>query len=80
MLKSVPYTEAKKQFNVYYSDYAPSLIPEKYIGTIAIDKDNSFLIIDLCCCAEPYCTTVTKQLVLEKNTIEREDYKNEHRV
>lgn len=60
-------SELKKQFDVYYSDYAPSLIPDKYIVSIAIDKDNPFLIIDLCCCAEPHCTTVTKQQVLEKN-------------
>lgn len=57
----------KDKINVYYCDYAPSLIPERYIVSIAIDKDNPFLIIDLCCSAEPKCTTVTKQQVLVKN-------------
>lgn len=57
----------KDKLSIYYSDFAPSLIPDKYIVSIAIDKDNPFLIVDLCCYAEPHCTTVTKQQVLEKN-------------
>lgn len=57
----------KNKLSIYYSDYAPSLIPERYIASIAIDKDNPFLIVDLCCCATPHCTTVAKQQVIEKN-------------
>lgn len=57
----------KGKFSIYYSDYAPSLIPDRYIVSIAVDKDNPFLIVDLCCSAEPHCTTVTKQQASEKN-------------
>lgn len=57
----------KDKISIYYSDYAPSLIPDKYIVSFAIDKDNPFLIIDLCCIAEPHCTTVTKQQAISKN-------------
>lgn len=57
----------KGKFGIYYSDYAPSLIPERYIVSIAIDEKNPFLIVDLCCCAKPHYTTVTKQQVSEKN-------------
>lgn len=57
----------KDKFHIYYFDYAPSFVPDKYVVSIALDKDNPFLIADLCCCAEPHCTTVTKQQVLEKN-------------
>ena len=57
----------KGKFSIYYSDYAPSLIPDRYIVSIAIDKENPFLIVDLCCSAEPHCTTVTKQQASEKN-------------
>ena len=57
----------KGKFSIYYSDYAPSLIPERYIVSIAIDEKNPFLIVDLCCCAKPHCTTVTKQQASEKN-------------
>ena len=57
----------KEKLCIYYSDYAPSLIPDKYIVSIAIDKDNPFLLADLCCIAKPHCTTVTKQQALKKN-------------
>ncbi len=57
----------KDKLHIYYFDYAPSLVPDKYIVSLAIDKDNPFLIADLCCCAEPHCTTVTKQQVLGKS-------------
>lgn len=57
----------RNKINIYYFDYAPSLVPEQYIVSIAIDKNNPFLIVDLRCCAEPHCTTVTKQHVLGKN-------------
>lgn len=57
----------RDKLHIYYFDYAPSLVPDQYIVSIAIDKDNPFLIVDLCCCAEPHCTTVTKQQVLGKN-------------
>lgn len=57
----------KGKCSIYYSDYAPSLIPERYIVSIAIDEKNPFLIVDLCCSAEPHCTTVTKQQASEKN-------------
>ncbi len=57
----------KGKCSIYYSDYAPSLIPDRYIVSIAIDKENPFLIVDLCCSAEPHCTTVTKQQASEKN-------------
>jgi len=57
----------KDQVTIYYSDYAPSLIPDQYIVSIAIDANNPFLIIDLNCIAVPHCTTVTRQQVMEKN-------------
>lgn len=57
----------KDNITIYYSDYAPSLIPDKYIVSIAIDVNNPFLIVDLSCSAVPHCTTVTKQQVMERN-------------
>ena len=65
MLELVELLRDKMQ--IYYFDYAPSLVPDQYIVSIAIDKNNPFLIVDLCCYAEPHCTTVTKQQVLGKN-------------
>lgn len=57
----------KDKINIVYSDYAPSLIPNSYIVSIAIDKTNPFLIVDLKCVATPNCTTVTKELVRNLN-------------
>lgn len=57
----------RDKLDIYYYDYAPSLVPEQYIVSIAIDKDNPFLIVDLCCCGYPHCTTVTKQQEMGKN-------------
>ncbi|MDO5478717.1 MAG: nucleotidyltransferase domain-containing protein [Clostridia bacterium] len=57
----------KDKMDIYYADYAPSLAPDKYIVSLAIDKDNPFLILDLCIVANPHCTTVTKEDVMGKN-------------
>ena len=58
----------KKKLSVYFYDYAPSLIPDRYIVSVAIDEYNPFLIVDLQCSAEPHCTTVTKQQVAQLNS------------
>jgi len=52
-----------KSIPVYYSDYAPSLVPEKYIVSLAIDEEHPTRVVDLCCTAEPHCTTVSQQQV-----------------
>ena len=57
----------KDKLNIYYWDYAPSLVPDKYIVSLAIDENNPFLIVDLCCVADPHCTSVTKEQVMAKN-------------
>ncbi len=57
----------KGKLNIFYSDYAPSLVPDKYIVSIAIDESNPFLIVDLCCVANPHCTNVTKEQMMAKN-------------
>lgn len=56
-----------EKMDALYSDYAPSLAPEKYIVSIAIDEDKPFRMVDLCCAAEPHCMTVTKQEVRALN-------------
>lgn len=52
---------------VYYSDFAPSLIPERYIVSVSIDEQNPFLVVDLCCAATPHCTTVTPRQARDRN-------------
>lgn len=55
------------RLNIIFSDYAPSLVPDKYIVSLAIDEDNPFLILDLYCTAEPHCSTVSKQQAMSAN-------------
>lgn len=59
----------KAHFEICYSDYAPSLVPEKYIVSIAVNRDNPFEIVDLWCTAQPHCTTVTRQQVMARNEL-----------
>ena len=49
------------KFQVIYYDYAAGLAPDKYVVSIAIDEDNPFMLADICCCAAPHCTSVSKQ-------------------
>ena len=57
----------KDKLNIFYYDYAPSLIPDDYIVSIALDENNPFLIADLKCIADPHFTTVTKQQAKDLN-------------
>jgi len=55
------------KIKVYYKDYAPSLVPESYIVSLALDENDPFLMVDICCKAEPHCTSVTLEQVAELN-------------
>lgn len=55
------------RIHVYYSDYAPSLVPERYIVSIAVDEKNPFCMADLCCTANPHCHTVSKEQIRSRN-------------
>lgn len=57
----------KDKLSIYYHDYAPSLIPDDYTVSIALDESNPFMIADLKCVADPHFTTVTKQQAKELN-------------
>lgn len=49
------------KYDVIFYDYAPSLAPDKYIISVAINDDNPFMMIDIACVATPHCDTVLKQ-------------------
>ena len=57
----------RQKMEIVYADYAPSLAPDKYVVSLAIDRENPFLLLDLQCTATPHCTSVTKQLLSAQN-------------
>jgi predicted nucleotidyltransferase len=48
---------------IYFYDFAPSLIPESYIVTLAIHTENPFRMVDIKCVGEPFCQTVTRDQI-----------------
>jgi Nucleotidyltransferase domain. len=55
------------KYPIIFCDYAPSLIPESYIVSIAINENNPFCIVDFKCVANPHYTTLNKQdFILDK--------------
>lgn len=50
-----------KNFEVIFFDYAPSLAPEKYIISVAMNPENPFRMVDICCVAKPHCSTVARK-------------------
>ncbi|MGL6173312.1 MAG: hypothetical protein ACRC1P_01700 [Cellulosilyticaceae bacterium] len=50
-----------KQYSIIFCDYAPSLMPEAYVISVAVDADNPFLFIDIKCVATPHLKTLSKK-------------------
>lgn len=65
-LFALPAIVAQK-FPVLFSDYAPSLAPEKYVVSLAISAENPFLLLDIACSATPHCPSVTRQALSARN-------------
>lgn len=47
-------------YPVIFYDYAPSLAPEKYVLSVALDEAEPFRIVDIACTAEPHVPSVSK--------------------
>ena len=50
-----------QKYDVIFYDYAPSLAPEKYLVSVALNDENPFMLVDIACTAVPHCTNVSKQ-------------------
>lgn len=50
----------QRHISVVYHDFAPSLMPEKYVVSIALSETDPFLIADICCNAYPHYKTVAR--------------------
>ena len=65
-IKKLPELIAK-EYDLIFCDYAPSLAPEKYILSAAMNTENPFWVVDITCAANPHCTAVSKQELVELN-------------
>jgi hypothetical protein len=50
-----------EKYPIIYYDYARSLMPNQYIVSMAISKNNPFLIVDTKCIANPHMITLRKE-------------------
>lgn len=57
----------EEKYDVIFYDYTPSLAPNKYIVSIAINKTNPFMIVDVSCVATPHFDSVSKQELASLN-------------
>ncbi len=57
----------KDQLNIIYVDFAPSLIPEKYIVSISFDEENPYRVVDINCCADPADTVISASQARQLN-------------
>jgi len=65
-IKKLPELIAKEYDLIFY-DYAPSLAPQKYILSVAMNTENPFMVVDITCTANPHCTAVSKKELSELN-------------
>ncbi len=56
-----------QQFDVIFADFAPSLAPEKYVLSVALDPDNPFGVVDLAPVAVPHCASVSREALARRN-------------
>ncbi len=56
-----------EHYPILFTDFAPSLAPEKYVLTAAIYPDKPFLLLDISVTATPHCSTVTREMLSGKN-------------
>ena len=58
-----------ERFDVIFFDYAPSLAPEKYVVTLALDAENPFATVDIAAVATPHMVSVSRQDLNRRNNL-----------
>lgn len=56
-----------RKFPIIFYDFAPSLAPEQYVVTLALDARSPFMLVDLSSTADPHCANVSKQALRALN-------------
>lgn len=57
----------KEKLKICYVDYAPSLAPEQYVVSLALDAQNPFLIADIRCSADPHSKSISRNELSSRN-------------
>lgn len=57
------------KYRIIFFDYAPSLAPEKYVVTVAMNEENPFMLADFYCRAVPHCPSLSKQDLASMNRV-----------
>lgn len=57
----------KEKLQICYVDYAPSLAPEQYVVSLALDAQNPFLIADIRCSADPHSKSISRNELSSRN-------------
>lgn len=57
----------KEKLQIWYTDYAPSLAPEQYVVSLALDEQNPFLIADIRCSADPHSKSISRNELSSRN-------------
>lgn len=55
------------KYDMIFFDYAPSLAPAKYVVSAALNAENPFMMVDICCTATPHYDTVSRQDLASRN-------------
>ena len=56
-----------QKYSVIFADFAPSLAPEKYVVSVAVDAEHPFRIVDIACEANPHRSSVTREQLSQLN-------------
>ena len=56
-----------ERFSVIFYDYAPSLAPDKYVVSVAMDPEHPFRLVDIACLATPHHTNISRADLIALN-------------
>lgn len=57
----------EQKYGLIFYDYAPSLAPDKYVVSFALDGVHPFRMVDIGCTAMPHCGSVSSEELSARN-------------
>ncbi len=59
----------QRRYSLLYADYAPSLVPQKYVVTAVLFPDYPFMTADISCVATPHFASVSRAELSARNNL-----------